>query len=287
MQAKLKSGENVAIQSIGDNGELMVLLEGSSKIISAEMIDLVIMSDNEFETIFIPTEASEGGTIFETYGNDLEKVIATNNEHPDRVWTLLECNGSLYTVQGYQLVNRIGYIITEKGAPWPVKDIPDVDVPGLNFEIDHTNSSQHELWVDIIPHSPIIKAEIGENAMGDYLLEVAVLQFSQTEGDEFLLNSTIKIDWEGNIDELRIDDEVEDGRLCINVVSNPDDEVLKSVRVEEKQGYLSFSVVDGDNILSEIGNVAFEHYEEIQEETLLQHEQKIDLHPTKSIYLVP
>lgn len=54
---------------------------------------------------------------FETYGKDLEHVIKIARESPNHVWTLIEeDNGSLVLVAGYQVVNRLTYLITEN--PW-------------------------------------------------------------------------------------------------------------------------------------------------------------------------
>jgi hypothetical protein len=52
----------------------------------------------------------EQGTMFETYGDELEFVLAQN---PNTVWTYADGdNGGTYIWNGYRLVNRIGYFIT-------------------------------------------------------------------------------------------------------------------------------------------------------------------------------
>jgi len=51
------------------------------------------------------------GLVFETRGNNLGFVRAAN---PDCVWTLVEGDSNRwYVVDGYHLINRIGYLITE------------------------------------------------------------------------------------------------------------------------------------------------------------------------------
>lgn len=57
--------------------------------------------------------------MFETYGDDLEKVKAAN---PECIWTVVEVeddeddeeSGGYVIVDGFHHVNRQGYIITEK-----------------------------------------------------------------------------------------------------------------------------------------------------------------------------
>jgi hypothetical protein len=54
------------------------------------------------------------GCQFETYGPELEHVLGMTAACPEKVWTLLEGhNGQLYISQGYRLVNRVGYFLTE------------------------------------------------------------------------------------------------------------------------------------------------------------------------------
>ncbi len=52
------------------------------------------------------------GLMFETYGTDLGFVQAAN---PNCVWTLVEGDtGKWYVVDGYHLVNRVGYLVTKE-----------------------------------------------------------------------------------------------------------------------------------------------------------------------------
>ena len=53
----------------------------------------------------------DGGDKFETYGEELEFVLA---QDPRCIWTLVDGDdGNLYIVDGYHLVNRINYFVTE------------------------------------------------------------------------------------------------------------------------------------------------------------------------------
>jgi hypothetical protein len=56
------------------------------------------------------------GCAFETFGDELSHVREILEVDPDRVWTLLDCDGSLYVSAGYSHVNRLGYFITELPA---------------------------------------------------------------------------------------------------------------------------------------------------------------------------
>lgn len=66
-----------------------------------------------FEQLYEPMVRPDGSILFETYGEDLQQVIHTDNHY---VWTLVDCDGDLFITAGYHLVNRMNYIITQK--PW-------------------------------------------------------------------------------------------------------------------------------------------------------------------------
>ena len=55
--------------------------------------------------------ASGDGDMFETFGEELAFVLGSD---PKCIWTLVNGdNGNLYIVDGYHLVNRVNYFITE------------------------------------------------------------------------------------------------------------------------------------------------------------------------------
>lgn len=62
---------------------------------------------------FIPVVDEHGEPRhFETYGTDLREVLDTDH---NRVWTLMDGDGGeLFIGNGYHLVNRQAYYITEK-----------------------------------------------------------------------------------------------------------------------------------------------------------------------------
>ncbi len=63
-----------------------------------------------FEKNYSPEIREDGTILFETYGEDLERIMGANSQH---VWTLLDCDGKLVIVAGYHLVNRMNYLITK------------------------------------------------------------------------------------------------------------------------------------------------------------------------------
>lgn len=55
--------------------------------------------------------SSYDGCLFETYGSELEFIRTIN---PNHIWTLGDGDdGDMYICNGYSVVNRIGYFITE------------------------------------------------------------------------------------------------------------------------------------------------------------------------------
>lgn len=77
------------------------------------------MTYEEWNEEFVPmvnpfdTNASFDGTMFETYDKELGFVLGVNSCSPYKVWTYVDGDGGTYIVDGYHLVNRIGYFITQ------------------------------------------------------------------------------------------------------------------------------------------------------------------------------
>lgn len=58
---------------------------------------------------------SFGGTMYETFGEELEYIKNLFNEGKQKnIWTILDCEGDLIISAGCHFVNRMGYIVTEK-----------------------------------------------------------------------------------------------------------------------------------------------------------------------------
>lgn len=78
-----------------------------------------IINFDDFEDLYKPLKnhlddnASLDGTMFETYGEELDYVLQIHKTQPERVWTYTD--GEIYPVLTNNLgfVNRIGYVITE------------------------------------------------------------------------------------------------------------------------------------------------------------------------------
>ena len=63
--------------------------------------------------------ASLDGCMYETYGEELKFVSDTFRIRPDTVWTLIDGDdGSPIILNGYRLVNCIGYLVTAVAEPY-------------------------------------------------------------------------------------------------------------------------------------------------------------------------
>lgn len=78
---------------------------------------MITLTDTEWADTYKPitnhldTDASVDGTMFETYGDELDFV---RSQDPSKIWTYADDDyGNPYIASGYSLVNRIGYFITE------------------------------------------------------------------------------------------------------------------------------------------------------------------------------
>jgi len=81
---------------------------------------IIHMTDEEWTEAYKPIKnhlddnASCGGEMFETYGEELNFVKLMAELNPTRVWTYADDdNGNPFIQSGYHLVNRIGYFITD------------------------------------------------------------------------------------------------------------------------------------------------------------------------------
>jgi hypothetical protein len=76
----------------------------------------------------IDSDSPYEGTMFETYGEELNFVRTKAKHNPFCVWTLMDSDEDDDTiiVEGFHFVNRLGYFITEipfdKGTNYVVKD---------------------------------------------------------------------------------------------------------------------------------------------------------------------
>lgn len=81
------------------------------------------LTEDEFFRWYQPQQnpfddnASYAGCMFETFGKELDHIKLVHELAPDRIWTVLDCDGKTVVASGYHFVNRIGYLITEVPAP--------------------------------------------------------------------------------------------------------------------------------------------------------------------------
>ena len=66
------------------------------------------------------------GIMFETYDIELGYVLGVASSEPNKVWTYVDGDDGTYVTNGYHLVNRIGYFITE--VPYDDSKEPFLDV---------------------------------------------------------------------------------------------------------------------------------------------------------------
>jgi hypothetical protein len=77
------------------------------------------LSWNDFEQKYKPQlnhidpNANFNGWGYETFGKELEYVQSIVETAPNRVWTILDCDGAAIIGDGYHHVNRMAYVITE------------------------------------------------------------------------------------------------------------------------------------------------------------------------------
>jgi hypothetical protein len=94
----------------------------------------ITLSEEAFIALFQPQQNQlssnasydfgSGGTMYETYGDEHDHVIAQNPAH---IWTICsdEGNGD-YITSGYHFANRLGYILTTHSVPAGIKIIIDI-----------------------------------------------------------------------------------------------------------------------------------------------------------------
>lgn len=86
------------------------------------MSQVISMAYDRWMEAFGPTtnhlngNASFDGCLYETYGSEYDHVCQVAEKTPDRIWTVLDCDGVLVIGNGLHFVNRMGYIITERPA---------------------------------------------------------------------------------------------------------------------------------------------------------------------------
>lgn len=97
----------------------------------------------EWEKAFKPIEnhisgdRGWNGLVFETYGDDLQFVVA---QPQNRIWTWVDTDEGSVILSGYHLVNRIGYFVTEK--EWSTDHEVPVDTHEYEWNEIITNTTE-------------------------------------------------------------------------------------------------------------------------------------------------
>ena len=65
------------------------------------------------EKNWLDKEASWGGVLYETYGEEVKYVFS---QPKNRVWTYVDGDSGTYLATGVKVCNRIGYLVTD--VPW-------------------------------------------------------------------------------------------------------------------------------------------------------------------------
>ena len=108
------------------------------------MSTLISITDDEFVERFKPVEnhlddnASFDGCMFETYGEELAFV---RRQDPDLIWTLVDSDDGLAIIEGYHLVNRIGYLIASVPRPPDTQWHIGLEGPADQIETDPSATS--------------------------------------------------------------------------------------------------------------------------------------------------
>jgi len=106
--------------------------------------ELSKQEDNDQTTIedLAPFE----GCMYETYGEEFERVKEVLAKSPKKIWTLIDNNNGWFgIVAGFYIVNRVGYLISEN--EWSDE----------NEEYVIQDDNEFNCWFDNLPASEKIK----------------------------------------------------------------------------------------------------------------------------------
>jgi len=79
------------------------------------------------------------GCAYETYGDELAYVKEVYEKHPNRIWTIFDCDGQMVVGNRFHFVNRMGYLICEV----PFEDGEDFEVPDEDWNPIYEHYEDH------------------------------------------------------------------------------------------------------------------------------------------------
>lgn len=74
------------------------------------------IGEDEFVETYKPIDASSQGDQIVQTPEEAQALVKAKGLSDSNVWTIVDADGNLYASPGYHVVNRIGYVVTEK--PW-------------------------------------------------------------------------------------------------------------------------------------------------------------------------
>lgn len=92
--------------------------------------------------------ASFDGCMYETYGEELDYVFELSKKE-NRVWTIIEGDEAICFSAGFHIVNRLGFLVTEK--PWgSIEDYVVDDVLTEDSSMDDAVDTLHNALTSYI-----------------------------------------------------------------------------------------------------------------------------------------
>ena len=99
-------------------------------------MEIITLTEDQFDEQFtlvenhIDNNASWGGAMFETFGEELD-YVRMKAQKGNNVWTIIEGDDdSMFIVNGVHFVNRIGYLITRE--EWTEETEVEIDLYGID-----------------------------------------------------------------------------------------------------------------------------------------------------------
>ena len=148
---------------------------------------------NDFENKYKPItnhlddNAPLAGCMFETYGDELDYVLSIANTEPLRVWTYVPDYEPVELIQGYHLVNRVGYIITEIPCE---PELENLEVYEPDFEeTEGEIEDMREMVVDDVFDSCLTDSKYMYSVLKSYYATMSEETIKQLHKEAFVDNA--------------------------------------------------------------------------------------------------